>query len=159
MTFGACSGKSDNQKNEISKFEKSIAMKLSQTLSAIAVATMMAFSVNAQVSEGSRVKILPSGDEGVIKLLFAMKTDETVDVKFYADGGMVKSDRITGGPYEKGLMKRYDVSAIDDRDYWVEVTSANIKVTYRVHPNRDRKTFTPHLESVIFTNAALAKRN
>lgn len=134
-------------------------MKLTQTLSALAVATMMAISVNAQVSEGSRVKILPSGDEGVIKLLFAMKTDETVNVKFYADGGLVKSDRITGGPYEKGLMKKYDVSAIDHRDYWVEVTSSNIKVTYRVHPNRDSKTFTPHLESVIFSKMALAKKD
>lgn len=134
-------------------------MKLASMITVFAFATMMAFSANAQVTEASRVKILPSGEKGVIKLLFAMKTDESVDVKFYSDGAMMKRDRITGGPYEKGLMKRYDVSSIDNKDYWIEVSSAHLKVTYRVRPSRDRKTFIPHLENATFTNLAVAVKD
>ena len=134
-------------------------MKLTHTLTAFAIVTMMAFSVNAQQIDPSRVKILPSREGGIIKLLFAMETNETVDLKFFADGGMVKRDQITGGPFEKGVMKRYDVSGINNKDYWVEVTSGNLKVTYRVRPNRDRKTFSPQLESATFTNVAVAAKN
>jgi hypothetical protein len=134
-------------------------MKLRQTLTALAVATMIAFSAGAQESDASHVKLLPSRDGSVIKLLFAMKTQETVDVKFFADGGMVKRDRISGGPYEKGVMKRYDVSGINHKDYWVEVTSGNLKITYRVRPSRDRKTFSPQLESATFTNIAVAAKD
>jgi hypothetical protein len=132
-------------------------MKLSQTLTVLAFATMMALTATAQEIDASRVKILPSSDNKIIKVLFAMQTDDVVDVKFFSDGGMVKRDKITG-PFEKGVMKRYDVSEINSRDYWIEVTSGCLKVTYRVRPDRRGKSFSPQLESATFTNLVAAKK-
>lgn len=134
-------------------------MKISSFLLAFGMLTFIVFSANAQEANASRVKILPTAEAGILRVLYAMETHETIQVKFFSEGSLVKTDKIKGGPYKKGLSKRYDVRGINKKDFQIEVSSPDLTVTYIVKSSNDRKTFVPHLEKVIYNNLFVANKN
>jgi hypothetical protein len=134
-------------------------MKLKSMIMAVgAMILFAAINVNAQSQDDSRVKIMRTGEPGVIKLLYAINTDEPLQVKFSTREGQIASDEIKGGPYPKGFLKKYDVRKINGNDFWIEVSSSNMTVVYRVVPARDRKTFIPYLEKTIYNHGLVARR-
>jgi hypothetical protein len=122
---------------------------------AIAVA---ASNVKGQAQEESPIKILPTIEPGVLLVLYALKTDEPLEVIFSNSSGMIDSDRIVG-EYPKGLSKRYDVKCINEKDFWIQVTSSNVEATYHIVPSKDRKTFVPYLEKTTYKHMPLANNN
>lgn len=122
-----------------------------------AMVLFAAIQVNAQSEDPSRVKILRTPEAGVIKLLYAATTEETLNIRFLTADGEVSSDKIKGN-YPKGFMKRYDVKQLYRNDFWVEVTSPTMTVIYRIEPSKDKKNFTSHLEKTIQNHELVAQK-
>ncbi len=133
-------------------------MKIRYVILTIATLLFAGAKSNAQASEDSRVKILPTITPGVIKVHYAMETDAPLEVKFIADG-VIRTDRIKKGHFPKGLSKRYDVTKVKDKDFRIEVISPRMAVTYYIVRSKDRQTFEPYIERTIYNNQLLVKAN
>ncbi len=116
-----------------------------------------AISANAQTSNDSHIKLVPANAPGTIKLIHAGSIDKSIDVRFIDSEGTISSDRITG-TYPKGVLKRYDVSKVRESSFYVEVSSKDLTVTYRVTASKDKKKYTTMLERVEYHNALVASR-
>jgi hypothetical protein len=134
-------------------------MKSKIIIVALGLLALLSTRVEAQVSEESRIKILPTSQEGVVKVLYAIETDERLEVRFLDRSGEVTKDVIKGGPYPNGVSKRYDVRNINKNDFWIEVTSPQLSVTYHLIPSKDRKTFVSYLEKATYNHALVASNN
>jgi hypothetical protein len=116
-----------------------------------------AINAHAQNQNESGIKVLPTGTPGVIKVLHAASIDKSVSVTFLDEDGRISTDRISG-PFPKGVMKRYDVSHINEKNFLVQVSSIDMTVTYRVSASKDKKKYTPILEKVEYHNQVVASR-
>lgn len=87
------------------------------------------FAASAQ-STNPTIKVLPTAKEGIVKLLVVGTSDESVDVKFYNDEGLVGSDAIKATA--EGFNKKYDVRKIMSSGFTMEVTTAGTAVTYKL---------------------------
>jgi hypothetical protein len=110
----------------------------------------------AQIKDESTTKVLPTNSPGTIKVIHASSI-EKLKVTFLNENGEILTDRITG-EFPKGVMKRYDVSHIDDPNFLVQISSAEITVTYRVNASKDKKKYTSMLEKVEYHNQLVASR-
>jgi hypothetical protein len=133
-------------------------MKTKLIIAAIAIVGFFSSQVQAQVGDESKIKILPS-KAGILKVHYAMEISEPITVKFFNRDGLLTTDVIEGTHYEKGLMKRYNVKSISTKDYWVEVSSSKLTVTYRVVPSRDKQTFASYLEKTTYNYPVVASNN
>jgi hypothetical protein len=122
-----------------------------------AMVIFAAINVNAQSQDDSRVKILRTANAGVVKLLYAINTDEPLTVKFSNRNGEIITDRIEG-QYPKGFLKHYNVKGISNSDFWIEVASSQMVLTYRIVPSQDGKSFTSHLERTVYNHQPLAMK-
>lgn len=113
-------------------------------------------NAGAQVADASRVKIL-STQPGILRLIHAIPVDESINVKFIDDEGVILSDEITGF-FPKGVSKKYDVRKLGRKEFRMEITTSNLIVTYRIVTSKDRKTITPYLEKTV-QNYVMASRN
>ena len=127
---------------------------------ALAALTLIAFAGTKSFAQGEEayVKILPTSIPGVIKLHYALETTQPLEVRFYNDSELVASDRIKGGPFLTGVSKRYNVKNIENKDYWIEVQSEQMTVTYHIMPSKDRKSFTSFLAKAQY-NQPMVRRN
>lgn len=112
----------------------------------IAIVAFSAIKVKAQADE-SRVKVLGTEKPGILKLVSAIEIDNGATVNFITDEGIVSTDQIKGS-FPKGFSKRYDVRKVD-KDFWIEVDTQNLTVTYHVVPSKDRKSFETTLETAV----------
>ncbi len=132
-------------------------MKIQSIISAGFIAILsMSFAAQAQTEAQSAVKVLPSTEKGIIKILFAHEPSENVEVKFYNEDGLLKKDRIKAATFKKGFIKKYDVSAIDTRKFSIDVDSESISVTYRLVESKDGKSYTALLERASYTQSLVA---
>lgn len=115
-------------------------------------------AASAQVIEPA-VKILPAAGKGVLKVLYAYDSDNAVEVKFLSENGLIKSDKIKAGSFQKGFSKKYDVSGIKSKSFWVEVISSEITVRYKMIESKDRKSFVPYLEKTTYNHPLVATIN
>lgn len=130
-----------------------------KTKSILALVVMLsaAFATNAQSIEPA-VKILPAGEKGMLKVLYAYDAQDNVDVKFIGENGLLKSDRIKAGSFSKGFSKKYDVRRIKDKSFWVEVSSAELTVRYKLIEGKDGN-FIPYLEKTTYNHPMVATIN
>ena len=134
-------------------------MKFKAIFFMIAALGCSSIITNAQTQDESRIMLLKTDKPGVVKLIHALNTDEPITVKFINDDGVVGLDKIKG-TFPKGVGRLYNLNNIYGKQFEVEITSANMKVTYQIIPSKDRKTFTSHLEKVERTYTDLvASRN
>jgi len=132
-------------------------MKTRIILAGMIVAALGAFTVNAQSLDEPAIKILPSSEQGKLKLLYARDADKAVHVEFIGENGLLQSDRIKAGSFEKGFIKKYDVSRIKERNFWIEVSSGDLKVRYKIVAKD--KTFVPYLEQTTYNHPMVAAIN
>jgi hypothetical protein len=122
-------------------------MKTKLTILTILAVVAISAASFAQESPEQRVKILPTNSPGVIKLHYALKVDEPLQVTFYnAQGDVLERDRISGVDAPNGISKLYDVNRIWKNDFWVEISSAKHLLKYHVIRTGDKKKFTTELE-------------
>ena len=122
-------------------------MKLKLVTMMIAMVAFSAIKVKAQQPDESRVKILNTEKPGVIKLVHALQIEDGLTVSFMTDEGIISTDEIKGS-FPKGLSKRYDVRKID-KDFWMEVSTPRLSVTYHIIVSSDGKKFTSNLEKAV----------
>jgi len=130
-------------------------MKTGMIILAIAAFAMVGTTAYAQSPEES-VKILRTNKAGIIKLHYALETSEPLKVTFINENGIVGTDKIKG-EYPNGVSKKYDVRYIDDKDFWVEVSSSRVSVKYHITPTAKGR-FVAALESTTY-NQQLVKAN
>ena len=133
-------------------------MKIRFALAALVLIALAGTKSFAQADE-AYVKILPTSIPGVIKLHYALETTQPLEVRFYHDGELVASDRIKGGPFRTGVSKRYNVKNIENKDYWIEVESEQMTVTYHIMPSKDRKSFTSFLAKAQYNQPMVRANN
>jgi hypothetical protein len=122
-------------------------MKTTFTMLAILVALAIGGTGYAQKTPEQRVKILPSGLPGVIKLHYAMAINEPMQITFFnAQHTILGRDKIKGIATPFGFSKRYDVNKISGGDFWIEISSSKQVLVYHVKPDSDRKNYTASLE-------------
>lgn len=116
-------------------------------------------AVNARQLGGEPpVKILPTNQNGFLKVLFASETDKAVEVKFYNETKMLVFDKIKGSSSRNGFIKKYDVSRLNSENFWIEISSAGMDVTYKIIPSEDG-TFNPVLEKTTYTQPMVVAKN
>jgi hypothetical protein len=131
-------------------------MKIKSIIILVALVALLTTHVKAQEGFESRIKFLPTPEQGVVKILYAHKINESINIKFKAKNGAITEDRIAGGPYAKGIVKRYDVRPINKKDFWIIISSAEATLTYHVVPSDDKLSFVPSLESKIYHEPLVA---
>lgn len=122
-------------------------MKLKLVMMMIAMVAFSAIKVKAQQPDESRIKVLKTEKPGVLKLVNAQQIEDGVTVTFITDEGIISTDEIKGS-FPKGLAKRYDVRKIH-KEFWIEVSTPRLSVTYHIIPSSDGKTFTSNLETAV----------
>jgi hypothetical protein len=123
-------------------------MKLKLVMMMIAMAAFSAIKVKAQQPDESRIKVLKTEKPGVLKLVHALQIEDGVTVDFMTDEGIVSTDEIKGS-FPKGLSKRYDVRKLD-KEFWMEISTPRLSVTYHIIRSNDGKTFTSNLEKAVY---------
>jgi hypothetical protein len=133
-------------------------MKTSLVMLMIATITLSGMKAHAQYQEETRIKILPTKDAGVVKLLYALDTDEELQVRFFDASGEVASDIIPAKHYPKGISKRYNISKIAARDLRMEVSSSKLTVTYRLAPGKTKDRYIPYPEKTVYNHTVVASK-
>jgi len=121
-------------------------MKLKLMMMVIAMAAFSAITVKAQADE-SRVKVLSTEKPGILKLVSAIEIENGATVNFITDEGIVLTDQIKGS-FPKGFAKKYDIRHVD-KEFWIEVDTQNLTVTYHIVPSKDRKSFESTMETAV----------
>ncbi|NOS92079.1 MAG: hypothetical protein HOP30_09170 [Cyclobacteriaceae bacterium] len=135
-------------------------MKIQTIIAAgLAVVASTAFSAQAQSELSPSIKVLPSTEEGVVKILYAYETNKPVEVRFSNESGILKTDRVKPTSFAHGFIKKYDVSGIDTKKFKVEVISENVSVTYVITESKTSKGYTPRLESTTYNQPLVASNN
>ena len=114
-------------------------MKLKTTILAVALTVLSAAAFANKGANGDPViKILPSQEANILKLLYVNDMDGTVQVKFYKGSALIKRDRVKGKDFEKGFVKNYDLSELKAGIYQVEIVSEGMSVKYELSVNPDK---------------------
>lgn len=119
----------------------------------------IAIQAQSQHQNDSNIKILPTPQEGVIKIHYAMETTEPLLVRFVTDEGVVSTDKIRGVPYPKGWSKRYDVRKLMGKAFRVEISSPRMAVTYRISPSTNSIGYTAFLEKTEYNQVMVKAHN
>lgn len=149
---------------EYSITNKKMTMKKKLALALLGIAVVFSGTVIAQTTESplspiaESVKILPSSEKGIIRVLYASESATPVEIRFFTKDGELGSDKVFRKSYEKGFLKRYDISHINARDFLIEVSTKNSKVLYRIEQAIDRKSFEPTLEEVSYSEVLTASK-
>ncbi len=126
--------------------------------SVVALFSVSFFGANAQQTGEPSVKILPTDKKGVLKVLYAYDTDQAVEVKFLTEEGVLTSDKIKANAFQNGFSKKYDVRNITSRNFWIEVSSPSLVVTYKMTESKDRKSYVPILEKTTYNTLVAANK-
>jgi hypothetical protein len=134
-----------------------------KTTSIIAAGLVMllsaaSFHANAQESTEPSVKILPTTEKGILKVLYAYDNDQDVSVRFFSAGETFCYDKVKAGKFENGFLKKYDVSKVFPNDFWIEVSSPALTVTYKMVKRKGQKTYESVLTETTYNNPAIASR-
>ena len=132
-------------------------MKKSSIIAAglVVLLSTVFFASNAQ-STNPTIKVLPTTNEGIVKLLVVGAADQAVDVEFYTTDGLVQSDAVKSG--EAGFNKRYDIRKIMDHGFSMEVRTAGTSVIYKLAKASNNK-LTPILVKTTYTYPLVASNN
>lgn len=109
-------------------------------------------------SKPTLVGIVPGGEPGLIKLIYARHSADAVTVRFINDDGIVATDRIGAGKLSRGFQKKYDVSRIQAGDFWIELRSGEYQVRYKVKTDEQGR-FVPTLEKQADPQSLVASNN
>jgi len=120
--------------------------------------SILSICVKAQTTEESRVKILPTPDKNIVKVLYANEITNGLEVRFLYDGQTIDTDKIRG-TYATGISKRYDVTRFKNKNFQIKVVSPEMTVTYTMTPAPNGKGFAPMLEQTTVNHLLVRKNN
>jgi hypothetical protein len=146
--------------NQMTKTKTNNTMKTRTIIiaSVVALFSVSLFSANAQQATEPAVKILPTDEKGILKVLYAYDTDQAVEVKFLTEEGVLTRDKIKADAFQNGFSKKYDVRNIKSKNFWIEVSSPSLMVTYKMTESNDRKSYVPILEKTTYNTLVAANK-
>jgi hypothetical protein len=137
-----------------------------KTQSIILAGLLMIFATVAQAQEINEpaVKILPTSESGILKVIYAYNTGQSVQVKFFTDDGVLFSDAIKAKAFKNGFSKKYDLrniatNNVESKPFFVEVSTETMSVIYRLADSEDGKGLVPVIENATYRYPAVASRN
>jgi hypothetical protein len=106
----------------------------------VAALSMFAVSrVHAQDNPLPAVKIIPTDLSDVVKVIYGYDTDMPVTVKFMGNEGVFFQDKIKGEDVQKGFSRKYKLPTSKNSDLWVEVSSDELSVIYKMAVSKEGK--------------------
>jgi hypothetical protein len=114
------------------------------------------FHTRAQQSNEPAVKILPTTDKGIVKVLYAYDNDQEVSIRFFNEVGTLCFDKVKANAFENGFTKKYDISKVFPQDFWIEVSSPAMSATYKMIKRRGQKAYEPVLEKTSYNHPTIA---
>jgi hypothetical protein len=132
-------------------------MKTKTIILGVLVAMISTFTITnsqAQSLDQPDVKVVPAAGPNVIKLIYGYNAKE-VNVKFLTTDQVFKTDRISGKDFSKGFMKKYDIQSMQDIVFWIEVTSPELSVTFKLVPSSSGR-WTAQLEKSTYNYSTVA---
>ena len=97
-----------------------------------AISVMTLRNAQAQNQQDLSVKIIPTAQKDIIKVIFAYNSEEAVSVKFSNREEVFKTDKVSPKDFEGGFSKKYNVEKMDGKPFWVEISNSALSVTYRM---------------------------
>lgn len=133
-------------------------MKTKMMIAGVLVAIVASLSVKEASAQTAApaVKVIPTSDKDVIKLIYGYDA-ERVDIKFSDASGIIASDRVKGKSFEGGFNKKYRVERNANKDFWIEVSSADLAVTYRMTAGSNGK-WMAQLEKTTYNYPVVASK-
>lgn len=134
-------------------------MKTKAILLGVVVAALSAMTLSeakAQSTEQPSIRVVSSNQDDIIKLIYGYDS-EKVEVKFLDGAGLIASDKIQGKTFDKGFIKKYKVNRTKGGDFWVEVKSAELLVTYRMRKGENGQ-WAAQLEKATYNYPAVASK-
>lgn len=127
-------------------------------IAGVVTALCLAFaSAKAQANEPA-IKILPSTQKGIFKVLYAYASDQPVTVKFFNEEGLIETDNINPKEFQRGFFKKYDVRNIESGSFWVEVAGPTHAATYKMIESKNG-TYIPVLEKTTYSHSLAVVNN
>jgi hypothetical protein len=135
-------------------------MKIQTIIAAgLVVIASTTFSAQAQTAMSPAIKVLPTTEAGVVKILFVYESNKPVEVRFSNESGVLKRDFIQSKQFANGFLKKYDVGGIDTKNFKIEVIAENVSVVYQLTESKKGKTYTSFLESTTYKQPLVASNN
>jgi hypothetical protein len=119
-----------------------------------AVSVMTLRNAQAQDQQDPSVKIIPTTQKDVIKVIYAYNSAEAVNVKFSNREEVLKTDKISSKDFESGFSKKYNVEQMDGKPFWVEISNSALSVTYRMKSQNGK--WSAQLEKTTYINPIVA---
>jgi hypothetical protein len=119
-----------------------------------AVSVMTLRNAQAQDQQDPSVKIIPTTQKNVIKVIYVYNSAEAVNVKFSNREEVLKTDKISSKDFEGGFSKKYNVEQMDGKPFWVEISNSALSVTYRMKSQNGK--WSAQLEKTTYTNPIVA---
>jgi hypothetical protein len=138
--------------------QKTNNMKTRILVAGVVVAAISAFTLtSAKAQSQPSVKVVPAMEKNTIKLIYGYDTNETVQVNFLDNDGLISSERIKGKNFDNGFVKKYKIQRNQYDAFWVEVKNDEMTVTYKVIAPKDGK-WLAQLEKATYNYQAVASR-
>lgn len=104
------------------------------------------------------VKILPSGDAGLLKLLYVNAGEKKVEVKMYDENGLLFKEDVRGNRFKgtDGFIKFYNISELKPGTYWLEVTDSQRSVKHEMSMTEDGTMWVNYWDNFMPVNQVVA---
>lgn len=135
-------------------------MKTKTLILGVVIAVVSALTVgHAKAQDGQlpAVKIIPTEDSDVIRLIYAYDSREPVTVAFLNEDGIFFEDKVQGENLATGFIKKYKLRPTPGHDIRVEVSSLELSVTYRLMVSKNG-TWTAQLETTTYNYPVVAMK-
>lgn len=136
-------------------------MKLSTTIFA-ALLTVVSLNLTAATNPDQQqepvVKVLPSAEAGLVKLLYVNNEQKQVNITFYDADGMIIKDKIKAKKFEGGFVKMYDLSELDPGKYWVKIADSNTEVKYEIIHSTEKPVIASYWNNSLSTEKIIASK-
>jgi hypothetical protein len=104
-----------------------------------AISSMMVSRVQAQENPLPAVKIISTDLSDEIKVIYGYDARTPVSISFSGESGVFFHDKVKGVNLEKGFSKKYKLSPTPGNEVWMEVSSNELSVMYKMVVSKDGK--------------------
>lgn len=135
-------------------------MKTKTLILGVVIAVISAITIShadAQDGQLPAVKIISTDASDVVKLIYGYDSREPVTVTFLSKDGIFFQDIVRGENLANGFCKKYKLRPTADKDIWIEVSSLDLSVTYRMTVSENGK-WTAQLETTTYNYPVVAMK-
>lgn len=122
-----------------------------------ALSTITISSVQAQETPLPAVKIISTDKLDEVKLIYGYDSSMPVTITFSGYNGIFFQDKVKGENLENGFSKKYKIAPTRGKDVWVEVSSPELSVTYKMEVAKNGK-WTAQLEKTTYNYPVVASK-